>query len=242
MNVWESLGRTAIYSGSAEKASDESAYLTRSGIDAVVYHDSEKECFVVTVPCDSEGLASRLLQHHNESAFHSRLESLSHSPAFIRVNEKLADVTNSFLVLLICGGLSFAIALIRFSIMLSEDNYTNLGFVIFELILGAFFVICGIVMTIRSRKARKNLSEESAFTLYIINWITGTYSGDDIDSIILRRDDYTDLESARKELIGAYISREFDIPDDEYASYLTDEAYTALYEVHRLKPHRKSHK
>jgi len=234
MPIWENMGRVVVYRAGDIPASNAAEYLIKQGISAVIYHDADSPKFAVTVPACDEGRAKSLLASRGKSSLASYIQNLRHAPKRARTSHIEGDNTITSLIFLICGGIVFIISLAEFIVALSRGD-SPLFISIIELVLGSFFIGFGLWQMIRTKKRERELQREAAFTESVVRFITSTYTGNDIDSIILRGAAFDDLESSRREIIHKFIVREFDVPDEAYIIYLTSQSYKAIYELQSLK-------
>ncbi len=228
MSVSQKIGRAVIAKGPQDFAENVSEYLTCSGVEALICY--EDECYLVTVNYEDEEKARRL---YEEKFSDCTPCANRRAGSFSGTMKKLGEINDSAFFFVLCGGAVFVIAALRLlNVLKIRGNGSFLT--VAELILGFFFLLFGFQIFYKSHQAKKTLAKENAFSLKVIGWFLGTYSSEDLDR--MAEADKSDLSPSeqRRELIRKLINREFSIDDEEYLSYLSDEAYTAMYHTRKL--------
>ena len=258
MPYWEMLGRKVIARDSRENIEELCSKLVYAGIDACMAKDSVMTAdgdtlYSLAVPADECEAAFRYMTPDDadrSKKISEYISNISHSPVFLKSEERFKDVTNHAFLFLICGSGVFLLAIFQCATYIWRERGRVPALAWLELALGVTFFIFGLYTHRKARDVQRKLAEENAFTLRVIEWCLSTYPPEMIDRTIsdaISEEQDIDpdknwahllppsmLRMHRHDLLRTYIAREFDIDDPEYFSHLVDEAYISMFETQKL--------
>ncbi len=247
MPYWEALGRTAVARDTQESADRLTQFLTYSGVDAAISFDGEHGVYIVSVPQEQAEFAKKLVQNYEKEKQAPKREAetappesfLTHSPVFVRAEDRYRNTTGSAYALLTAGSFVFLLALIRFTMVMLQYREDSPQTCLLDLGMGTLFMSFGIYTLHKAHEIREKVQEENAFLTEAIEWFVSTYSSFQLDDAIAAAKDeaWLPLEERyflRRDLIRSYILREYDKIDPLCADYLTDEIYVSIFEKPKL--------
>lgn len=238
MSATDSLSKSILTTLPEEKAQDLSEYLTYHGINPLLLRSEDTFSCIVAVDEKERDKCLKLYEDYKRC---HETPVKKHGPIIRVVNEKLNDSLASSFLFLICGGIIFVVSFLRSTKLVAVENDIFGSspvlvriVVATELLLGAFFMFFGIRSILKARKARAEESRESQFTLKLITWFLGTYSPEDLDKQLTDEEDAIAPGDQRRNIIRRCICRQYEIDDEAYLTYLTEEIYASMYHTRKF--------
>ncbi len=238
MSLTCDIGKSIVERLPQERAEALCQYLNYHCVNAIICRTQDDGICSVAVDEACREKALRLIEDyrltHDEKA-------RKRPPLITLVNEKISDLNVSGMLFIICGAVVFFISVLRLlrvvrfsTLFISGSDLLGDILMIVELLLGALFLFFGIRLLVKAGRIRSSRSSESSHTLKVITWFLGTYSPEDLDKLCESEESGAAPGDIRRRCIRRCINREFEIDDEEYLSYLTEEIYASLYHTRKF--------
>ncbi len=156
------------------------------------------------------------------------------SHVYVDKSQKYDDLKSSASAFLIVGGALLVVSVLAWTGVLPIPMASVSGtiFRVMLTVMGLASLLIWFNTSCEAKKLAPEISREKDRTRELIEWFSGHYTADDIDTAITGREGLTDEELSLKrfQLIQDYLITHHDLPEPSYVDALSEEIYANLFE------------